>query len=109
MLHRRQLKSLEYSNIFYIESTGANKGVTDAVSDFFKAADSSMDDNPTDAQHSAIQGAKSLIMAAIDGILGDTSIGAREVASFNVIFLNNSFVRINRLKITGSSNRISML
>mmetsp|Transcript_5650 Transcript_5650/g.8376 ORF Transcript_5650/g.8376 Transcript_5650/m.8376 type:complete len:475 (-) Transcript_5650:259-1683(-) len=86
---------MQYSNIFYTEKIGANSAITEAVTDFFGAADSSIDSDNTTAQHSAISGVKNLVNAAIQGILGDISIGARETESFNVLFMNNSFVRID--------------
>jgi len=63
----------EYSPIFYTEQIGPNSEITDAMDSFFKAADDSIDGDNNAAQHSAIQGAKSLIMAAIDGILDFSS------------------------------------
>ena len=85
----------EYSQIFYTEKIGPNSEITEAMNDFFKAADSSIDGDNQGAKHAAIQGAKSLIMAAIDGIMGSTSIGVQEVQSFSVVFMNNSFVRLD--------------
>lgn len=86
---------MEYSEIFYTESIGPNSQITDAVGDFFNAADASINGHNDQAKHNAISGAKSLIMAAIDGIIGNTSIGVREIQTFIVLFLNNSFVRID--------------
>jgi hypothetical protein len=86
---------MQYSEIFYTESIGPNSEITKAVGDFFNAADTAIDGKKVNAQHDAISGAKGLIMAAIDGILGSTSIGVREMKTFIVLFLNNSFVRID--------------
>lgn len=86
---------MEYSEIFYTESIGPNSEITDAIGDFFNAADAGIDGDKVNAQHDAISGVRGLIMAAIAGILGSTSIGVSEMKTFVVLFLNNSFVRID--------------
>lgn len=66
-----------------------------AVESFFQAATNSIDGDDNGAKKSAVDGAKSLVTAGLNALFGSSAGQAVTKRSFLVLFLNNSFCRVD--------------
>jgi len=80
------------SQIRVSDGTGVDSQITNAIGDFFEAAQGG------DAgKQAAVDGAKNLISAGIDAIFGASKGQGIEKKGFVVLFLNYAFVRVDYL------------
>lgn len=86
---------MRVSEIRVDNNEGLDKQIGDAVGSFFNAAHGASQGNNLGAKSAAIDGAKSLVLAGIDALFGVSNGQAMEKQSFVVLFLNNSFVRVD--------------
>jgi len=80
------------SQIRVSDGTGVDSQITNAIGDFFEAAQGG------DAgKQAAVDGAKNLVLAGIDAIFGASKGQGIEKKGFVVLFLNYAFVRVDYL------------
>jgi hypothetical protein len=86
---------MRYEKIFISQSTNLKTDISDAIDSFFTAADSGIDGDESAAKHSAVNGAKKLVDSAVKQCTENRSAETSEVKSFEIVFLNNAFCRID--------------
>lgn len=86
---------MRYEKIFVSRATGVKPDISGAIDDFFGAIDSGIDDKGGAAAHSAVGGAKKLVNAAVKQCTENHSSETSETKSFEVVFVNNAFARID--------------
>lgn len=80
------------SQIRVSDGTGVDAQITNAIGDFFEAAQGG-----DVGKQAAVDGAKNLVMAGIDAIFGASKGQGIEKKGFVVLFLNYAFVRVDYL------------
>jgi hypothetical protein len=83
------------SNITVATSSGIDSDISEAIDNFFQAAENSIDGDDNKAKKSAVEGAKGLLTSGLNAIFGASSGQGKTKKSFVVLFLNNAFVRVD--------------
>lgn len=87
---------MRMSEIRVATEGGVDGQIKAALGSFFEAAQgSAAEDNGVATKQSAIAGAQALVTAGIDALFGVQSEQAMKKQSFVVLFLNNTFVRVD--------------
>jgi hypothetical protein len=86
---------MRYQKIFISSTTGTKPDISSAIDTFFAAADAGIDNDANAAKHSAVNGAKKLVDTAVKQCTENRSSETSEVKSFQIIFLNNAFCRVD--------------
>ena len=77
------------------DGSGLDKEITEGIENFFRAAQNGLDDEEDAAKKSAVDGAKNLVSAGLSALFGVSNGQGLTRRSFVVLFLNNSFVRVD--------------
>lgn len=83
------------SSIRVAKGTSLDDELTGAITDFFNSAQGAISGDKQSAKHSAVNGAKRLLMGGLSTLLGVSSGQSQEQQSFVVLFMNNAFVRVD--------------
>lgn len=86
---------MRYQKIFISSTVGTKPDISSAINSFFAAADAGIDDDASAAKHSAVNGAKKLVDTAVKQCTENRSSETSEVKSFQIVFLNNAFCRVD--------------
>eukprot|EP00122_Pirum_gemmata_P000918 Pgem_evm1s823 len=86
---------MQYKQLYYSDSQKVSDQIEGAINDFFAAADSGIDGGNKDAQHAAVSGCAKLVESALATIVGNKESETCEEQSYVVLWLNNSFCRVD--------------
>lgn len=95
---------MRVSDIRVSTGTSISENIAGAISDFFQAAENSIDGDDKKAKKSAVAGAEKLVTGAIGALFGGGSGQGSSKKSFVVLFLNNAFVRVDYYVYTYSAS-----
>lgn len=84
---------MRVSDVRVSDGSDLDSEISSAISSFFSAAQGSIDGEKTNAKHSAVKGAESLLQGGIKALLGVSHGQSMEKSSFTILFINNAFVR----------------
>lgn len=86
---------MRYEKIFLSKAKNTKPAISEAIDAFFAAADSGIDGDSEAAKHSAVNGAKALVDQGVRQVTENRQSESSETKSFEVVFMNNSFCRID--------------